>query len=328
MPYTHLNSEERYVIHHLMLLALSYREIGRRLGRSHTTISREVSRNTRLTGCYLYEVAEQTAKFRRQRAKHAKRRNHGGLVDQVLAWLKQDWSPQIIVACLKRHYPRNLQMRISAETIYQWIYADAQEGGALFQHLWRRHKRRKPQRGGLKRHLIPNRIGIERRPHGATNRSRYGHWEGDTVEGRKGGGGLATHVERKSRYLVADLLEDKRAETFTKATLQCMGWIPSALRRSNTLDNGTENVQHEVITAELSMPIYFADPYSPWQRGTNEQTNGLLRRYFPKGTDFCKVTKERVQKVVTMINQRPRKCLGYRTPFDVFSDAINGALTN
>lgn len=196
----------------------------------------------------------------------------------------------------------------------------------LYQYLWRRHKRRKPQRGGLKRYLIPNRVGIEHRPAGAAHRSRYGHWEGDTLEGRKGGGGLATHVERKSRFLVAGLPENKQAITFSIVTQQRMAWLPNSLRRSNTLDNGTENVLHEELSQALSMPIYFADPYAPWQRGTNEQTNGLMRRYFPKGTDFRKVSQQEVDEVVERINRRPRKCLGYRAPYDVFADALSGAL--
>lgn len=328
MSYQHLSSEERYVVHHLKLLALSNREIGRRIGRHHATVSRELQRNKRQCGPYLYEVAELFAQRRRRQARHAKRRRHKGLVDQVLAWLKQDWSPQIIVACLRQHYPHDKQMRISAETLYQWIYADAREGGVLHLSLWRRRKRRKAQRRGLKRCVIPNRVGIEHRSPGANNRTRYGHWEGDTVEGNKGSGGLATHVERKSRYLVSGLLSDQRAETFTKVTLKQMGWIPETLRRSNTLDNGTENAQHDVITEQLSMGIYFADPYSPWQRGTNEQTNGLLRRYFPKGTDFRNVTQQEVDAAVEKINKRPRKCLGYRAPYDVFAEALRGALAN
>jgi IS30 family transposase len=326
MSYQHLSAEERSVIHHLILLKLSNREIASRLGRHHTTIGRELKRNGKASGSYLYEVAEQLAQQRRHQARHAKRRSHAGLVDQVLAWLKRNWSPQIIVARLKQCYPRSQTMRVSAQTIYQWVYADALDGGLLYQHLWRQHKRRNPQRGGLKRCLIPNRIGIEQRPAGATNRSRYGHWEGDTVEGRKGRGGLATHVERKSRFLVAGLLNDKRAETFSTVTRQCMGWVSRSLRRSNTLDNGTENAQHEKMTEALGMRIYFADPYSSWQRGTNEQANGILRRYFPKGTDFSKVTQEEVDAVVMKINKRPRKCLGYRAPYDVFAEALRGAL--
>jgi len=326
MSYTHLNARERYVIHHLTIWGLSDREIGRRLCRHHTTIGREQKRNGSLLGPYLYELADELAHERRHIARHTKRRSHRGLVDQVLSWLKKDWSPEIITACLIQQYPNDQQMRVSAETIYQWIYKDASEGGSLYQHLWRRHKRRKRQRGGLKRYLIPNRTGIEKRPAGATNRTRYGHWEGDTVEGKKGGGGLATHVERKSRFLVAGVLKDKCAETFTTVTVQCMDWIPKSLRRSNTLDNGSENARHESITNELNMPIYFAEPYSPWQRGTNEQTNGLIRRYFPKGTDFRTVTEEEVEDVVEKINKRPRKCLGYRAPYDVFADALRGAL--
>lgn len=325
MSYSHLSSEERYAIQQLHRLNYSQLAIAEQLGRSHSTIGRELKRNAIQSG-YDSVQASQMAQKRRQKARHAKRRDHPPLVKQVLAWLHADWSPEIIVAYLKKQFPRDSKMRVCIETIYKWIYADARCGGTLYQALWRQHKKRKTQRKGLKRILIPNRTGIEARPPGATNRSRYGHWEGDTVEGKKGRGGLATHADRKSRFLIARLLTDKRAATFSDATCKSFNWVPSSLLRSVTYDNGSENADHECTSITTGLKVFFADPYSPWQRGTNEQANGLLRHYFPKGTDFSKVTQEEVDAVVEKINKRPRKCLGYQAPYDVFAQALRCAL--
>ena len=217
-------------------------------------------------------------------------------------------------------------MRMSKESIYQTVYRDAAQGGKLFKHLWQQKKRRRPHQSRLKRTLIPHRISINERPAGANNRSRHGHWEGDTVEGAKGTGGLATYTDRKCRYLIARLLSDKRASTFSEAASLAFSWVPERLCKTVTFDNGSENAEHPYITLNTGLKAYFADPYSPWQRGTNEQINGLLRRYFPKGSDFRKLTQETVDAVVEKINKRPRKCLGYRAPYDVFADAMRGAL--
>jgi IS30 family transposase len=327
MSYAHLSATEREVIAFRRIAGDSLNQIARLLGRSHSTISRELRRNSTST-LYAPQAADKQARERRHKARHAKRRNDAPLVAQVLEWLRQEWTPEIIVAKLRMLFPRDCRMRVSVETIYQWVYANASAGGDWYRYLWRPRKQRRKQRNGLKKILIPNRTGIEERPSGANNRSRYGHWEGDTVEGRKGSGGLATHVDRKSRYLLGQLLSDKRATSFSGATCASFSWIPKSLRRSCTYDNGTENADHQCITVKTGMDIYFADPYSPWQRGTNEQTNGLIRRYFPKGTDFSKVTQEEVDAVVMKINKRPRKCLGYRSPYDVFAEALRCALAN
>ncbi len=215
---------------------------------------------------------------------------------------------------------------VSTECIYQWIYRDAFDGGELYTCLSSQHNKRKRQRPAGKRSHIPGRVCIEERPTVVDRRNRLGDWEGDTVEGCKGGGGLATHVERKSRFLLAEKLMDGCADTFTMATKKCFKSIPETLCKTLTLDNGSENVRHHEIAQSKQMSVYFTHPYSPWERGTNEQTNGLLRRYFPKGTDFRKVTKRQIKKAVTLINQRPRKSLNYRTPEEVFLKAVNGAL--
>ena len=327
MSYRHLSATEREVIAFRYIAGDSLNQIAHLLGRSHSTISRELRRNS-TAAFYDPQEAQQLARERRQKPRHAKRREHAPLVAQVLEWLREEWTPEIITSKLKMLFPRDHRMRVCVETIYQWVYTNARAGGDWYRFLWRPRKQRRKQRNGLKKILIPNRTGIEERSPGANNRSRYGHWEGDTVEGRKGTGGLATHVDRKSRYLLGHLLPDKRATTFSEATCASYSWIPASLRRSCTYDNGTENADHQHITLKTGMRIYFADPYSPWQRGTNEQTNGLIRRYFPKGTDFSTVTQEEVDIVVEKINKRPRKCLGYRSPYEVFAEALRCALAN
>ena len=328
MPYGHLRFEERYVIYHLRLVGLSLREIGRRLGRHHTTIGRELSRNgpRHGGGVYIHEVAQRRADERWRVARHRRRRSHGRLYSYVVRGLKRDWSPEQIAGRLKRDHRDDGRMRVSAETIYLWIYREAATGGRLFLHLRRGHKkRRKQRRQGSGRGLIPGRIGIDQRPPIASRRQRLGDWEGDTLEGAKGGGGLASHVERRSRYLIAARLPDKTAETMAAQTIGAFRRIPRRLRHTLTLDNGKEFARFKRIEAATGLAVYFADPYAPWQRPTNENTNGLIRQYFPKGCDFKKVSHKELASMLARLNHRPRKCLGYQTPHEVLK-ANNGAL--
>lgn len=327
MSYHHFSAKERHTLMYLLHWGLSYRDIGRRLNRHHTTISREVQRNGRPHSVYYHDAyADKQALSRKSQPRHARKRHYQPLHQFVIDKLQCHWSPDAISGYLQRTRTKNSPYQVSAECIYQWIYRDAQTGGELYQCLSSVHQKRKRQRREGRRCHIPGRVGIEQRPMVVDRRNRIGDWEGDTVEGCKGSGGLATHVERKSRFLIAEKLLDKCAGTFAKATQKGFNKIPEKLCKTLTLDNGTENVQHPIISQHKQMPIYFTHPYSPWERGTNEQTNGLLRRYFPKGTDFRKVTQQQLKKAVILINQRPRKSLNYRTPEEVFLKAVNGAL--
>ncbi len=328
MSYVHVSAKERHTLMYLLHLRFSYREIGRRLGRHHSTISREVKRNGRRSGwSYWDEYAQCQAQQRKRQPRHRRRRDHQTLYNKVIAYLRQGWSPDAISGWLRRHYKKRSRVQVCTETIYQWIYCDAQTGGTLYHYLASQHKKRKRQPlNRLKTIGISHRVGIEHRPDHIEKRQRLGHWEGDTVEGAKGCGGVVTLVERKSRFLLAGLLKDKQALTFSQVSQQALKNIPSTLCKTLTLDNGKENVLHQQISQSKKMKIYFTDPYSPWQRGTNEQTNGLLRRTFPKGTDFRKVSKQQLKKAVKRINQRPRKILNYLTPEEVFMNAVNGAL--
>ncbi len=329
MSYTQLNQRERMCLFYLLQLDLSLREIGRRLkNRSHTTISREVRRNKRVFGCYCDRAAQSFSENRKSTPRHTRRQENKKLHQYVVDKLKLGWSPEIISQRLKRDYPYSKKkMRISHEAIYQWIYADARHGGSLFSHLVRgRKKRRKQRRYGSRRGLIPNRIDISHRPVVVDKRSRYGDWEGDTMVGYRHRGRLVTHVERKSRYLLASRVKDGTASSFNYASLRLFQHIPSIFCKTLTLDNGSENAKFSELEDKLPMRVYFAKPYASWERGTNENTNGLLRRYFPKGTDFLKLTDFALAKAVKTLNHRPRKCLNYRTPFEVFNSVTGGAL--
>ena len=223
MSYSHLTLQERYVIYHLVLYGLSYREIGRRLNRHHTAITREVQRNgPRYTddGVYWHEAAQDYADQRKYKARHCRRRSIPQLVRYVQNKIMAEWSPEEIAGRLCSDYPDSVHMRINTETIYQWIYLDACQGGGLYTHLRRRHKkRRKQKRYGSCRGLIPGRVSISDRPTIVDQRKRFGDWEGDTVEGAKGSGGIVSHVERKSRYLIAAKLPDKTAMSLTTGRL-------------------------------------------------------------------------------------------------------------
>lgn len=330
MSYQHLSQDERYVIAHLRMSKLSLRQIGEKIGRHPSTICRELRRNGPGSGAwwpYWWDAAQSRCEQRRYRARNFYRQDNRRLVAYVEQRLRLDWSPEQIVAKLLLDHPDEADMRVSIETIYRWIYLDAKMGGKLYRHLRRRHRyRRKQRRYGAGRRFIAGRIGIEQRPKAVDSRGRFGDWEGDTVIGKRGKSQIVTHVERKSRYLMAAKLEDRRAETFAAKGVELFNSLSSELRKTLTLDNGSECARFDKIEKHTGLKVYFAAPYAAWQRGANENTNGLLRQYFPKGTDFRRVKDEQLQKAVNKLNHRPRKCLNYRTPHEVFSAAQGVAL--
>ncbi len=251
MSYCHLSSQERYVISHLVLYGLSLREIGRRLKRHHATLSREINRNRPTyadDAVYCYDAAQHYADHRKVKAHHWRRKSNAQLVHYVQQKLFDDWSPEEICGRLIADYPKNDLMRVSHETIYRWIYADAVNGGDMYTHLRRHHKRRRKQRRyGSLRGLIPGRVSISQRPEKVDSRARFGDWEGDTVEGAKGSGAIASHVERKSRYLIAAKLCDKTANTMTRASARAFERIPKWMRKTLTVDNGKEFTQFKQL---------------------------------------------------------------------------------
>lgn len=328
MSYQHLSEKERYVISHLQH-SFSIREIARRLGRHHSTISREFKRAKARHPwtTYYYDWAHPLALERCQKPRHLRRQNNPRLVAYVESKLRLEWSPEEIANRIRMDYPDNDQMRISHETIYRWVYLESSVEGTLYQSLRRKHKkRRKQRRYGTGRRFGAGRVSIDQRPEVVATRQRFGDWEGDTVQGKPGTGCIATMVERKSRYLVAAKLEDKKAATLTEKCVKAFGPIPRRMRQSLTLDNGSEFANFKELGKKTRLSIYFADPYAAWQRGANENTNGLLRQYFPKGINFREIDEDDLSEAVKRLNNRPRKCLGFRTPHEVFWAVARGAL--
>jgi IS30 family transposase len=328
MSYMHITLKERLCIDYLRRDGITFREIARRLGRHHSTIIREMRRNKpQHWWQYDHEGAHKRAEERRLKARCYRRQDTRKLVIYVDEKLLLDWSPEQIAAKIRLDHPGDESMRISVETVYRWVYIDARDGGKLHKHLRRSHKwRRRQKRYGAGRRFIAGRVGIEERPSEAESREIFGHWEGDSVVGKLGKTRIATHVERKSRYLMAGMLEDRTAAAFKAKTVNLFRNVKPSFRKTLTLDNGSEGARFSEIEKETGLSVYFAKPYAAWQRGTNENTNGLLRQYFPKGTDFKKVSEVALQGAVDRLNNRPRKCLNYRTPHEIFSEASRGAL--
>ena len=316
MPYTHLTSYERYCIAHMHAYKVSLRTIAERLSRSPSTISRELIRNKPPHAVYWYEAAERYVKQRKSNPRTQKRRTHTLLYELVVVNLRQGLSPELISGRLKREY-RSQKMQVSHETIYQWILADAKRGGDLYVSLVRHHKNRLRQRRSCKRRLFEGRVSICKRPKIVGDKTRFGDWESDTMEGGKSKGGLATHVERKSRFLVAGKVINKRSDTFMQTSIKLFKCIKPKFIKTFTVDNGSEFSKFKMLESTTAGKVYFADPYAPWQRGLNENTNGLLRRFFPKGCDFHEISDKVIKQTVEKLNHRPRKCLNFRTPYEV-----------
>jgi IS30 family transposase len=267
------------------------------------------------------DSAHVMAQERRARPRGARWTKHRRLLAYVLRGLRRQWSPEQIAGRLKVDFRADATMRVSHESIYRYIKADRAAGGRLWKHLRQSCKlRRKPYGSGPRRCRIPDRVEIEHRPKEADSRRRPGHWEADTMIGKRGR--LATCVERKSRYLLIARLPDGSAAQFNAAAIRHFRKVPRAIRKTLTNDNGSEFIEHGKLSARLGFKTFFANPYSSWERGTNENTNGLVRQYCPKGSDFSQLTPQRVAKIAHKLNNRPRKCLGYRTPAEILGPAL------
>jgi IS30 family transposase len=316
MGYRHLNIDEREVILKMQAQQTSMRQIGERLERDAGTISRELSRNVSSTHDYKPHLAQRYYEKRRAESKEPYRlKENVFLREYVKKKLKEYWSPEQISGRIRE----DQWIQISPLTIYSWIYRDRVEGGKFYKYLRQSHRRRRKRRSGEdSRGQMPNRRMIDERPKVVNERKRIGDWEGDTIEGSKGSGFIATHVERKTRYTVAVKMADKSADTVTKATIAAMKKLPPEKVKTMTFDNGKEFAGFKELERGLDMRSYFARPYHSWERGTNENTNGLLRQFFPKGMDFGRIMQSDVDIALELLNNRPRKCLNYRTPTEVF----------
>ena len=312
---SHLTVEERELIAHMRRSGAMQKEIAQRLGRSRSTISRELRRNRSRNG-YGGTAAQKKAEKRRRERPWTPKLKRAELRRYVREKLRQYWSPDQIAGRSRADFPDDRRRRVSHQTIYTWIDGEEAAGGR-----WRRYLRRggRKRSGPEKRGRIPAATRIAWRPEVVDRRGRYGDWEGDTVVGAGHRGGAATFVERKSGYLLLGRVEDLRAPTVRQAATELYQTMPAALRKTLTLDNGKEFAEHEQMEAENNLKIYFAEPYCAWQRGTNENTNGLVRQFFPKGTDLAGTPKPQFTKVQRLLNNRPRKRLGYRTPCEVLT---------
>lgn len=320
MGYQHLSIDEREVILKMKENCKTIEEIAERIGRNRTTVWRELQKNTSSNGQYKAHLAQKYYCRRRSDAKQPYRLDNEMLKKYVIAKIEQDWSPEQIANRLKRNHPNKNKMWISTGTIYHHIYQDKAQGGKLYKHL--RHglrKRRKRHGSTEKRGQIPNKRIIDQRPKVVETRKRIGDWESDSVVGRNHKSHIATHVERKSRFILSAKLESKSADDYNAATIRLFKKIPDSRIKTMTVDNGKEFAGFKQLEKQLNTKVYFAHPYCSYERGTNENANGLLRQYFPKGTDFNLVSQKEIDNAVERLNNRPRKCLNYRTPTEVFN---------
>jgi len=303
----------------------SIRGIALQIKRSPSTISRELHRNGGYDG-YRASLADQAAWNRAHRPKPCKLARHRSLAKVVAAKLQQQWSPQQIAGWLQRQYPTSEQARVSHETIYRSLYIQAR--GVLKKELQaclrtkraiRRSKHASLKRQGLGK--ITHAVSIKDRPASVEDRAVPGHWEGDLIGGTHNSY-IATLVERQSRYVMLAKIQNKNAETVAAALVKHAQGLPTELYQSLTWDRGTEMANHRHFTLATDIAVYFCDPKSPWQRGSNENTNRLLRQYFPKGIDLSRYTQAQLNKVARQLNERPRKTLEYETPAEKFQACV------
>lgn len=318
MPYKHLAQEERFLIQNLFQEGCSLRKIAKQLGRSPSTVSREVKRNKGKRG-YRYKQANEFAERRRREASLTPRKitpEHWARIEHLL--VHEHWSPEQIAGRLRRKEA----VSISPKWIYYYIWADKADGGTLYKSLRRRGKKpNRRGRDGSGRGVIPGRVDISKRPSEVEDKSRVGDWEADTIVGTKHLGAIVSLVDRKSKFTFLSKVDAKKAEEVSNAMLRDLGAVRE-LVHTITADNGKEFAGHRGVSEELEAGFYFATPYHSWERGLNEHTNGLVREFFPKSEDLRKVDAAEIKMVQDMLNNRPRKVLDYRTPAEVFYEAL------
>jgi len=310
MSYTQLTQEERYQIYALKKAGHIQAEIAEIVGRDPGTISRELRRNRGLKG-YRPQQAHNLALARRREKPQPRLGDE--IWQRVEELIRDEWSPEQVVGRLEMEQG----VSISHEWIYQYIYADKHSGGDLYRSLRCQKARRKRYGTYDRRGIIPNQTSIDDRPAIVDARKRFGDWEGDTVIGKGHRGALVTLVERKSLYTVIRAVPRKTAEAVRHAVTQALAPHKDRVY-TLTYDNGREFADHEGMAADLDARVYFAHPYASWERGLNENTNGLIRQYFPKHRDLTTVTQQEIEQTMDKLNHRPRKSLGFRTPHEVF----------
>jgi len=327
--YYRLTFEEREEISRLLSQKCSFNAIAKYLERDKGTISREVNQGT--GNKYVYRAIRAQNRARRKSAKRRKGKRkidkNRGLKKEIMAKMKLRWSPEQIANFLKERYPQNKDMRISHEAIYTYLYVlpKGQLKKELLSYLRqgkkRRYKRNRKNQTGIERKL-EDMTSIEERPVEVAERTVPGHWEGDLIIGKNRRSALGTLVERTSRTTILVPLENREAATVRKSFAREIKQVPHQLKLTLTYDQGREMAEHKLFTKQTEVKVYFAHPGSPWERGTNENTNGLLRQFFPKGTDFNKTSRREIKKVQHLLNGRPRKTLNWQTPYEIFNKLL------
>lgn len=310
MNYTQLAREQRYQINILKKAGHNQTHIALMIGCHKSTISRELRRNRGQKGYRHYQAGELALD---RQCEAYRSRIAWQTWQQVERLLRQDWSPEQIAGWLKRAR----QPTVSHEWIYLYVYADKRRGGTLHRHLRSQKKQRKRYSGYIRRGQIPNRTSIDKRPKIVAGKGRFGDWEADTIIGARHKGGILSAVERKSKLTRLCKLTTKSAAEMKDNTIALLAPLAAKVH-TITVDNGKEFCEHALIAAGLGARIYFAHPYASWERGLNENTNGLVRQYFPKKYEFSRISDSDLQRVEDLLNNRPRKMLGYRTPNEVF----------
>ena len=325
--YTRLTIKEREEISRMLAASQSLRRIAKELKRSPSSISRELHRNKASVWSYrAIEAQRRASRLARKPRKKRKLAWNPALRDKVFSLLAKRWSPEQIANFLKRSYPDEPSMSISHESIYTYLYVLPR--GALkkelIHYLRQKHNVRFPrQKRRLKSSPIQDIVSIEERPKEVAERSVPGHWEGDLLIGQLNRSALGTLVERTTRFTLLVHLRAQDATSVRCAFARELRTLPKQLRRSLTYDQGKEMREHRLFTKSTKIRVYFAHPHCPWERGTNENTNGLIRQFFPKGTDFKKITRHEIKHVQSLFNERPRKVLDWRTPAEVFNELLH-----
>ena len=322
--YSQLSGDERNQLQRGLNEGRSLRALARSMGRNPGTLSRECRRGW-LQRSYDAVQGGGWARSHRRRGP-CKLLPGSPLTEQVHALiLERTWSPEQIAGRLQVEHPDDSSQRVSHETVYQYIYAHpaGELKKLLVDALRQGHQKRRPRsRGKDRRGGIRNMRSIRERPEEAQSREVPGHWEGDLIKGAFNGSAIGTLVDRSTRFVILAKVDDSSAEAVLEGFTRRLRTLPRALRKTLTYDQGREMARHEELEKRTHLRVYFADPHSPWQRPTNENTNGLLRQYFPKGTDLSKYSQQYLTKVAEEMNNRPRKSLGFLTPSEVMAQKI------
>lgn len=320
----HLTARDRELIYLFFNRGYSMRDIGRKINRNHSVVVREIERNKNPDGKYSPFEAHKTAQRRKCKANKNNPLKHPRILKYAKSKLQEGWSPEQIAGRIKLDL---LAFSISHEAIYQYIYKKENKDLTLWVFLRRKNPRRTSKNGRkAKRVIIPNRVFIDLRPKDIDQRKEFGHWESDLMEGRRSSkGAISVTTERKSRFIILHKVASKGATDKASALAESMSKLPWWLRKSITFDNGAENAKHQLVAQWLQVKTYFCHAYHSWEKGSVENSIGFAREYIPKRINMEKVTQRTVNLVAMKLNERPRKCLGYLTPNEVFYKRLSGA---